>query len=167
MKSSVRWNPASGPDGYPNPMKVRVKYRQDPDTRTWTATVPEVPGVVSQGRTLREAHDRVRNALTLVRPDAHGVLLFGDTELGDRPELPMEVLNVIKQESDLRVHLMQIQDELERSTREAVTLLVRQYHFSYSDVGEVLGITKQRVEQIYNFQGEAAQQWTTQAFKEL
>ncbi len=146
-------------------MKVRIRYRQDPETHTWTATAPEMLGVVSQGRTLREAHDRVRKALSLLQPKAHGVVLFGDTEFGVHPELPTEVLDVVKHQSDLRVHLMQTQDELERSTREAVTLLVREYNFSYQAIGEVLGITRQRVEQIYNLPDQADPEWTTQTLE--
>jgi len=46
--------------------------------------MPEVPAVVTQGKTLNEAFQNVRKALALVREDAARVLLQGRTDWSDR-----------------------------------------------------------------------------------
>jgi predicted RNase H-like HicB family nuclease len=125
-----------------------VEYRQDSENDWWTATVREEPSVVTQGRTLQEAHDRVRKAIDLVRGQESHVPLTGETVWLGRDDLDEEVLRVAKQEGDLRVRLLQVQDELELATRDAVNELVKDRHLSYRVVGRLLGITHQRIEQI-------------------
>ena len=61
---------------------LAVEYRLDTQTQRWTATVPEVPAILTQGATLEEAHDRVRSALALVRDDASCVVLRERVVLG-------------------------------------------------------------------------------------
>lgn len=128
--------------------ELSVQYRQDPDTSWWTATMPDEPAVVTQGKTLREVYENVRKALTLVREDADRVLLRGETDWSNRSDLSADVLQAVRSESDLRVRFLEAEDELERATRRAVKVLIRVRHYSFRDAGQLLGITGQRVEQI-------------------
>ena len=128
-----------------------VEYRQDPENDWWTATVREVPEVVTQGKTLTEAHGRVRKAIELVRGAQESmayVPLTGETVWDNRDDLDNDVRQVAKAEADLRVHLLDTEDKLEVATQRAVTVLVKERGFSYRVAGKLLGITHQRVEQI-------------------
>jgi len=132
----------------PDTPVLSALYRQDPQTRWWTVTMPEVPAVVTQGKTLNEAFQNVRKALALVRDDAARVLLQGRTDWSDRSDLPADVLQAVQLESDLRIRFLEIEDALDRATNKAVRVLMRTKHYSYRDAGQLLGITGQRVEQI-------------------
>jgi hypothetical protein len=133
-----------------NPV-LHVRYFQDPTNEAWTATVDEEPAIVTQGNSLATTYERVRDALSLVRSDAKVVTLRGETFWDDRPdldELPSQSRNLIKYEADLRLRLLELQDELQQTTLEGVRQLVGAQHRPYRDVGQLLGITFQRVEQI-------------------
>ena len=125
-----------------------VEYRQDPDTNGWTATMPDEPAVVTQGKTLKEAHQRVRAALGLVRDDANEVTLRGQTVWGAGNELSPQALRAVKAEGDLRVRALELSVELERVTADAVRVLIVNEKKTYRAAGQLLGITHQRVEQI-------------------
>ena len=45
-------------------MRVKILLEQDED-KYWVATVPSLPGVVSQGKTRKEAEKNVREAIGL------------------------------------------------------------------------------------------------------
>ena len=98
---------------------LSVEYRQDPETSGWTVTMPAVPAVVTQGRTLEEAHRRVRAALALVRGDADEVKLEGQTVWASQANLSREALEAIKAEGDLRVQSLDIEAELDRVSAQA------------------------------------------------
>jgi len=46
------------------PMRFKVHLEEDEDGR-WVATVPALPGCVSQGRTATEARRNIREAISL------------------------------------------------------------------------------------------------------
>lgn len=128
----------------------QVQYTQDPETSWWTATIPDEPAVVSQGKTLVEAYRHVRNALALVlkkNPNSL-VLMHGKTVWKRRNDLSGQALRIVRKEADLRIKLLEIQTELERATLHAVEILKIEKRFSYGHVGLLLGITRQRIEQI-------------------
>jgi predicted RNase H-like HicB family nuclease len=143
--------------------ELSVQYRQDPQTSWWTATMPEEPAVVTQGKTLKEAYENVRKALSLVREDANRVQLRGETDWSDRADLSEDVLRAVQDESDLRVRVLEMQDQLERVTQTAVRVLIKNRRFSYGDAGQLLGITRQRVEQIDKRMSEAESSENRQA----
>lgn len=59
----------------PAPIMLTVNYRLNPVSGAWSATIEQVPSVVTHGTTLKEAYDRVRAALAIVRPDLNHVVL--------------------------------------------------------------------------------------------
>lgn len=128
---------------------VQVRYEQDPETAWWTATVPDVPAVVAQGKTLMDAHRQVRAALNLARgSNARPFFLLGETVWEKRDDLPPDAIALAKRESDLRIRCLDLQAQLDAATREAVTKLHLTRGFSLRVVARLLGITHQRVEQI-------------------
>jgi predicted RNase H-like HicB family nuclease len=44
-------------------LKLTIVYEQDPDSDWIVVSIPEVPGVLSQGRTVEEAREMVLDAL--------------------------------------------------------------------------------------------------------
>jgi predicted RNase H-like HicB family nuclease len=45
------------------PPKLTIVYEQDPDSDWICVSIPEVPGVISQGRTRKEAREMILDAL--------------------------------------------------------------------------------------------------------
>ena len=139
-----------GHDAVENTAPLVVEFRQDAETSGWTVTMPSVPQLVTQGKTLKDAHSRVRLALAALGEGegAASVRLQGFVIWADRPDLSDEAMKWISQESELRVRSLDLQVELERVTKEAVRVLIERDHLTYRSAGVLLGITHQRVEQI-------------------
>jgi len=127
---------------------LTVDFQLDPDTKRWTATMPEVPALVTQGKTLKEAHERVRAALALFRDDAAEVILKGRTLWQSDLRISPAALRSVRTEADLRVAALDVDAQLAAATVEAVKVLVVQERQTYRAAGQLLGITHQRVEQI-------------------
>jgi len=125
-----------------------VEYQLDPETKGWTATMPKVPSLVTQGKTLKEVHGRVRVALSLVRDDAADVILQGRTLWPQEYGISREALQAVQEEADLRVKALDVEALLERATAHAVRVLVVQERQTFRSAGSLLGISHQRVEQI-------------------
>jgi len=49
-----------------NPLHLTIVYEKDPDSDWIVASVPAVPGAMSQGRTREEARENVLDALALM-----------------------------------------------------------------------------------------------------
>jgi predicted RNase H-like HicB family nuclease len=49
--------------GMPEPLHLTIVYEKDPDSDWIVVSIPEVPGVLSQGRTRKEAREMVLSAL--------------------------------------------------------------------------------------------------------
>lgn len=126
-----------------------VEYQLDPETNGWTATMPDVSALVTQGKTLKEAHERVRSALLLFREDADKIVLKGRTvwprKMGGISEV---ALRMVRAEADLRVAALDVEAQLELATIQAVHVLIVEERQTYRAAGSLLGISHQRVEQI-------------------
>jgi predicted RNase H-like HicB family nuclease len=126
---------------------LAVVYRQDAKTSWWTATVEKSPALVTQGKTLKEAYERVRKALSLVRDDSQTVLLKGSAKWDHREDIPSDQRQMIADETNLRIHVLEMETALEHATRVAIVQL-REKNYSFRKIGQLLGITYQRVEQL-------------------
>ena len=117
-----------------------VVYERDEDG-WWAACVASVRGCRTQGRSLAQARERIREALSLFVKDAHRA------ELRDRVVLPAEVRRQVDRQLRLRASLEEEQRQLQESTQGAVRHLVG-HGLSVRDVGELLGLSHQRVHQL-------------------
>lgn len=107
----------------------------------WLATVPEVPECITQGRSLRQTRERVREALELCVDDAR------TAELVDDVVLPARVLGRLERARAER----QAADEARERASAAMRLVISDLVLrgvSTRDVGELLGLSHQRVAQL-------------------
>jgi predicted RNase H-like HicB family nuclease len=118
-----------------------VRYERD-ETGWWVASVPSVKGCHTQGRSIKQARTRIREALGLFISNA------SDVELIDDVKLPVHVLKLVKQTIDDRKTADIAASNLVKAQIKAAEMLTRKLGVSVRDAGEVLGISYQRVAQI-------------------
>jgi predicted RNase H-like HicB family nuclease len=124
--------------------RYTVAYDRD-ETGWWVARLPEVPGCVTQGRTLEEARRRIRGALSLYVRGAARARLVDDVRL------PVPVRRAI-------AHLASAERQVERAralaaSARAVAVQVLTgppLRLSVRDAAEVLGLSHQRIQQLKN-----------------
>ncbi len=107
----------------------------------WFVDFPDVSGCHTQGRTLRQARARMRDALSLYVADAQNAVLVEDLRL------PSETLAKVQQSDHLRDQACQVQQESQRANKDAVRGLLA-IGLTLRDAGEVLGLSYQRVHQL-------------------
>ena len=117
-----------------------VVYERD-DDGWWAASVPSVRGCRTQGRSLAQARERIREALSLFVKDAERA------RLRDKIVLPAEFRRQVDRQLRLRQALEEEQRQLQASTQGTVRQLVKR-GLSVRDVGELLGLSHQRVHQL-------------------
>ncbi|MBZ0253161.1 MAG: type II toxin-antitoxin system HicB family antitoxin [Candidatus Methylomirabilis sp.] len=118
-----------------------VIYRRDEDG-WWAASVRGVRGCRTQGRTIEQARERVREALALFVEDAD------EAELVDDVKLPPEAKEAMRRYRDARKRADAEQAKARRSARAAVRALTKNARLSLRDAGSLLGLSHQRVQQI-------------------
>ena len=118
-----------------------VRYQLD-ETGWWVASVKEVRGCHTQGRTIAQARRRIMEALELFVDDA------SDAELIDDIVLPTNARALLKRVQSSRKRAEEEAIELQRSTTEAAKILTKDVGVSVRDAGELLGLSHQRVHQL-------------------
>lgn len=122
-------------------MKYTAVYERDPDGR-WVVEVAEVAGCHSYGRTIRQARERVREALSLFIDDTRGA------EVVDEIRLPKRVQHDIDATRELREQLEKTRVRLARVEQRAVRRLRGELHLGHRDAGAILGLSGQRIHQV-------------------
>jgi predicted RNase H-like HicB family nuclease len=109
----------------------------------WVATLPEVPGCHSQGRTIEQARERIREALQawfdLAGPYSG--------KLVDSVELAKPLLRAISSAEEARERARSAEELASERTRDAIVAMV-ETGLSLRDAGELLGVTRQRAQQL-------------------
>ena len=121
--------------------KVKVTYERD-RAGLWVASVPAVPGCHTQGRSLHEARERIREALGLFLDDVDHVDLVDDVRL------PRDIQVVILDLKSARSRAEQEEARVQHAMRAAALRLVKRLQLSLRDAGELLGLSHQRVQQL-------------------
>ena len=127
-------------------MKKRytVQFDKDADSGWWVVTVPEIPGCLTQGRSLAEGRRRIREALALFIDEK----IAATVDLVDDVRLPRSTGAVVKQAASVRAQLDELQAEAIKATSAAAKLLVRKSGLSVRDAADLLGVSHQRIQQL-------------------
>ena len=123
--------------------KYAVTYERD-EAGWWIAHVQGVAGVNSDGRTVAEARQRVREALSLAIGDREAEA----AELVDEVKLPGDLRKAVARATRARAKLEALQSETQDSTAAAVRELRKRLGMSVRDIADLLGISHQRVQQL-------------------
>jgi predicted RNase H-like HicB family nuclease len=122
--------------------KYTVKYTID-ESGMWVAEVKGLPGCITQGRTIEQTRERVREAIQvfLDLPKPYEGELDGDVDL------PAETKSVLVELGKVRLKKAQA-EALERVKMQAAVKLLTQL-MSLRDAGELVGVSRQRVHQLH------------------
>jgi predicted RNase H-like HicB family nuclease len=115
-------------------------YERD-ESGAWNVHVPEVPGCHTYGRSLRQARERIREALGLWVDDADQAELVSDIRL------PRKAHVAVRRAKSARARVARDQQQAAEAAGQAIHCLA-QLGLSVRDAGEVLGISHQRAQQI-------------------
>jgi predicted RNase H-like HicB family nuclease len=122
--------------------KYTVTYERD-ESGWWVANVTGLEGCLTQGRTIEQARERIREALQvwfdLKKPFAG--------EIVDDVKLPASVRKVVDKANALRAEAREAEEKASARSREAIACLVSE-GLSLRDAGELLGITRQRAQKL-------------------
>ena len=124
-----------------------VAYERD-ESGWWVATVREVRGCHTQGRTVDEARRRIREAMDLFVDDARSAQLIDDVKL------PMTAVKAIRAYTTLRKRADREDRRASLAARRAVRLLGGgKLIISARDAARLLGVSHQRVHQLVHDEG--------------
>ena len=122
------------------PVACTAVYERDAESNAWNVRIRGQRGCQTYGRTLRQARERIREALALwleVEPEG----------LEIRDELPKSVATVAAEVARARGELDNAASEAQRKTAEAVRELT-DLGLSRRDAAELLGLSHKRVQQL-------------------
>ena len=118
-----------------------VTYEHD-EGGWWVATVKEAPACHTQGRTIAQTRNRLREAMGLFVKDAETAAFAERIKVSAAAKAALAEWFALRQkEEDLR-------QELRARLRDAVQALVRSMGVSVRDAGAILDLSHQRVHQL-------------------
>jgi predicted RNase H-like HicB family nuclease len=121
--------------------KYKITYDRD-DSGAWIAQVRGVPEAHSYGRTIEQARERVREALSLWRTNA------ASADFVDEVHLPPKARQLVMAFVQARERADTEQRAAQKSAQAAAAALTDRWNYSLRDAGELLGVSRQRVQQI-------------------
>ncbi len=118
----------------------RVTYTRD-DDGLWVAEVRGVRGCHTQGRTIAQARERIREALELFDPHAAQATLL------DEVRLPQTVRRLVAAQRNARRKQERAQSDLRALNVKLAKALTTEVGLSLRDAGELLGASQESVRQ--------------------
>lgn len=123
---------------------VKVTYELDEDG-WWVADVPAIQGCHTQGRTIGEARKRIRDAMWCATEDREWAF---SVKMEDDVKLPSPVAKKLLQARRARDAAVSATKRAEDSTREVIEELSGKMRMSVRDVGDLIGVSGQRIQQL-------------------
>jgi len=108
----------------------------------WVASVPAVPGAHTQGRSIAQAMNRIREALALWEADAERA------ELVPEVHLPAGARAVVRRAAGARKRADRADEEAAHVLRDSIRLLKQREHLSTRDIAALLELSPSRVDQL-------------------
>lgn len=115
-------------------------YDREPDSETWLVHIEGVPGCQTYGRSLRQASERIREALAVWLDSEPETLVISD-------RLPGEIEALARSVARQRIQAERAGAAAQEATAAAVRELAEK-GLSRRDAAELLGISHQRVQQL-------------------
>jgi predicted RNase H-like HicB family nuclease len=122
------------------PMTYVVRLERD-ERGWWVATVADIAGCRTQGRSIEQALGRVRHALDACGED-------DGADLAPDFVLPPEAHTAVAAHAQARKRLEREQESARAATERAVATLVDSLGMSVRDAGALLGLSHQRIHQL-------------------
>jgi predicted RNase H-like HicB family nuclease len=120
--------------------KYTVTYSRD-EKGLWVAQVKGISGCHTQGRTIAQARDRIREALALF--DEHA----DKAQLEDDVRLPDDVNRLVSAQRSARSRQQAVEARLRELNVKAARALTKRVGLSLRDAGELLGASQESVRQ--------------------
>jgi predicted RNase H-like HicB family nuclease len=117
-----------------------VVYERD-EKGLWVAHVKGIAGCHTQGRTIAQARDRIREALALF--DVHA----DKAQLEDDVRLPVGVNRLVSAQRSARSKQEAVESKLRELNVKAARALTKHVGLSLRDAGELLGASQESVRQ--------------------
>ena len=132
---------------------ARLTYRvvYSPEGKSWNATIPDVHGCHSWGRSLSEVRKRIRDALACSLDDLSeqkAARVAREAELVEEIKLPARTRRTLAACRQKRERLTRARAELQAQARRAALELTKEIGISLRDAGELLGLSQERVRQL-------------------
>jgi predicted RNase H-like HicB family nuclease len=121
----------------------RVVYEREPDGR-WTVSVPDVKGCHTYGRTIAQARERIREALGLFVPERTAAA----AKFAEEIQLPAAARNKLQSLREIREQFESCRQRMSGLELEVVQILRNDVQLGQRDVGELIGVSFQRVHQL-------------------
>lgn len=125
--------------------KVRARRSGD----WWALDAPDVPGVHSQCKRLDQAADMAREAIAMVLD-----IDEDDVAVEVQPELPTKMRKLVLTFEQAREAQEVAARRAQQAQTEALHDLITQCHLSYRDVGQIVGLSHQRISQVLREAGD-------------
>lgn len=120
----------------------KVRYELD-EMGWWVASVAQVPGCHTQGRTIEQAEQRVREALALFVPEH----IAAKAQLTAEIELPAPARRALLEATRKRARADALAKDSQKAARVAARTLTKT-GLSLRDVGWLLRVSRQRAHQL-------------------
>jgi predicted RNase H-like HicB family nuclease len=121
--------------------RYTIVYERDEDG-WWVASVKQIAGCHTQGRSVVQARKRIKEAIALFIDDSRNV------EFVDQILLPAYAKKAVDQYNSARAKASLEKERVQKIAHGTVSLLAEKLKLSVRDVGEILGLSHQRIHQL-------------------